>query len=236
MGEGVGRPADIGANEDLAVEVGLRELLQGSLQDLEVIGSGVRAGVAGSKQGGEGLVRLVEIAEQGVKAEAALVVAGGVLHLGVGGDQGGVDVEGDLIGTGAGVPDPRPGLGAGGSDLGQKLGVDRLDDPVGGALGGDLAEEDLLAEQDAEVGDAVAAVGDRDGEVAQDDSRIVSGAALAGGRHRARERLGEAGAVGELGDQKRPRVGDQSLTVRRDFYRSPPGSCFTIWVSSWVWE
>jgi hypothetical protein len=41
----------------------------------------------------------------------------------------------------------------------------------------------LTGAQHAEVTDAVPAVGDRDGEVAKDDSGIVRGAALSGRRH-----------------------------------------------------
>ncbi len=102
----MGAPADVCAHQDLAVEVCLGELLEGQLQDLEVIGGGVGAGVAGTKQAGQCLAGLIEVAEQRVEAEAALVVAGGVLLLGVGAKQRGVDVEDQL--AWAGRPPPRP--------------------------------------------------------------------------------------------------------------------------------
>jgi len=52
--EGVGAPADVGASEDLAVKVGLGQLLKRQLQHLEVIGRGV----AGAQHGGQRLACL----------------------------------------------------------------------------------------------------------------------------------------------------------------------------------
>lgn len=109
-----------------------------------MIGGGVRAGVAGPQDGGECLVGLVEVAEQRVESEAALVVASRLLLLGVGGDQGGVDVEDDLLGAGAGLPGPRPRGSAGLTDPIEDLGVDRLRDPMCSGLRGYLPEQRLL--------------------------------------------------------------------------------------------
>ena len=64
----------------------------------------------------------------------------------------------------------------------------------------------------------IAAVGDRDGEVAQDDAGVVGGAALSGRRHRLGERRGEPEPVGQLDQEKGPGVGDEPLAVRPDFY------------------
>ncbi len=46
--EGVGAPADVGADEDLAIQISGGQLLQGQLQDPEVVLGGVGAGVAGA--------------------------------------------------------------------------------------------------------------------------------------------------------------------------------------------
>ena len=178
------RPADVGAGEDLAIEVGLRKLLEGELQHLEVVGGGVGGGVAGPQDGGQRLAALGQVAEQRVKAEAALVVAGGAFLLGVGGEERGVDVEDQLLGPGAGIPCLGHRLGPGGADRFEQAGVDRLHHPVGRRLRGHCPEQSLLAAQHAEVRDAIAAVGDGDGKVAQDDAGVVGGAALAGARHR----------------------------------------------------
>ena len=68
----MGAPADVGTHEDLSVEVSLGQLLEGQLQDLEVIGGGVGAGVAGAQDPGQGLAGLGQVTEQWVKAEAAV--------------------------------------------------------------------------------------------------------------------------------------------------------------------
>ena len=49
---------------------------------------------------------------------------------------------------------------------------------------------------------------------------VVGGAALSGRPHRRTECLGQPDPIGELGEQERSRVGDQTFTVRPDFYRS----------------
>jgi hypothetical protein len=95
----VGPPADVGAGEDLATQVGLGQLLERQLEDLEVIGRGVGGGVAGPQDRGQRLACLGQVAEQRVKAEAALVVAGGAFLLGVGDQERGVDVEDQLLGS-----------------------------------------------------------------------------------------------------------------------------------------
>ena len=96
--------------------------------------------------------------------------------------------------------------------------LDRLENPVGCALRGDRPEQSLLAAQHAEVREAIAAVGDRHGEVAHDDTWIVSGAALAGRRHRLRECRRQLEPVGQLHQQEGAGVGDEPLAVRPDFY------------------
>ena len=103
------------------MEVCLGQLLQGELGDLEVIGGGVGTGVAGAKDAGRRLAGLGQVTGQGEEAEAALVGAGGALLLGVGTHERGVNIENQLLRSGARLPGPR-----------QR--VDRLDHPVGGVL------------------------------------------------------------------------------------------------------
>ena len=130
----MGPPADVCAGEDLALEVGLGQLLQGELQDLEVIGRGVGAGVAGPQDRGKRLTGLGQVAEQWMKAEAALVGAGGGLLFGVGGEEAGVDVEDQLLGPGAGIPGTLQRHRPGDADRFEQARVDRLQHPVGRRL------------------------------------------------------------------------------------------------------
>ena len=75
----------------------------------------------------------------------------------------------------------------------------------------------LLA-QGAEVREAVAAIGEAQRKVAQNPPAVVAARALAG----IGEGLGEGAcqpeAIGQLGDQRGPRAGHQSVSVRGDFY------------------
>ena len=82
----------------------------------------------------------------------------------------------------------------------------------------------------------IATVGDRDGEVADHDTGVVGGAALASWRHRFGERCGEAEPIGELHQQEGPGVGDEPLAVRPDFYGLARRCVFTFRVSSWLGE
>ncbi len=79
-------------------------------------------------------------------------------------------------------------------------------------------EQRLLAAQDTEVTDVIAAVGDRDREVAQDNAGVVDTAALSGRRHRRRQTCGEPEPVGQFDQEIGTRVGDEPLAVRPDFY------------------
>ena len=132
--------------------------------------------------------------------------------------QGGVDVEGDRLGAGASLPGPLQGLGAGAADRFQQVGVDRLEHPVGGGLRRHLPEQRRLSAQDAEVTDVIPAVGDRDGEVAQNDAGIVGALALPGRCHRCRERCRQAEPVSQLHQQVGASVRDEALAVRPDIY------------------
>ena len=68
----MGSPADVGPGEDLAIEVSLGKLLERQLQRLEVIGGRMRGGVPGPQDRGQRLACLGQVAEQRVKAEAAV--------------------------------------------------------------------------------------------------------------------------------------------------------------------
>lgn len=91
----------------------------------------------------------------------------------MGGDQGGVEVEDELIGPGPGGPGRRAGRCPGGADPIEQLLVDRVDHPVGGRIGGDAAEQLGLAAQHAQIRQTIAAVGDRHDQVADNNARIV---------------------------------------------------------------
>jgi len=223
LGQGAGElvrgPRGVGARQHGAVEVGLGDLREREREDLEVIGRGVGPGAALSQDAGQGLAGAVEVAEQRVEAEAALPGRGGALLLGVGGDEVGVEVKDDLRGCPAERPRAlarcRPRLA---HPLEPSLfGRGRHRAP-GRGRGGHRAEQLGLLAQGAEVGQAVAAVGEAQREIAQDAPAVVAPGALAGAGEGLREGARQPEAIGELGDQRGPRAGHQTVSVRRDFY------------------
>ena len=95
---------------------------------------------------------------------------------------------------------------------------DPLDCPVSGGVRGDRAEQRRLLAQRAKVCERLASAGEHHREVAKDASRVMARAALAHRRQLSGERPREAGLVSYLGEQGGAGVGDQALSVRRDFY------------------
>src|SRR4051812_23373204 len=92
--ERFGAAGAVRADEDGgAVAVGVGDLGQRLVEDGDVVGGGVGAGVTGSEDCGEGFAGVVQEAQQRVVAEAALVGRRCLLFLGVAGDQGGVEVQ-----------------------------------------------------------------------------------------------------------------------------------------------
>jgi hypothetical protein len=83
-------------------------------------------GVARSEQPRQGLLRPVEVGDQGVEAEAAPVGRGDPVLLGVRLHQRGVEVHHDPAGTSPGRPGPAAGSGPGGSNSLPGLVVDRI--------------------------------------------------------------------------------------------------------------
>ncbi len=96
--------AAVGASQDLPALGAGRQLEEGGGQHLFVIDHRVGAGVARAQDRGQSLTTLVQVAGQGMEAEAALEGRCRLLLLGVGGDQGGVEVEHDLLGRRASSP------------------------------------------------------------------------------------------------------------------------------------
>jgi hypothetical protein len=160
-----------------------------------------------------------------MEAEAVLVGAGGALLLRVGGDQGGVEVEGDVLGADPVLPGVAPRLGPGSAHRGEvEIGAERVDHPPGGGDRGHLAEEVRLVVQDGQVGEAVSAIGDADGEVPQHLAGVVRPPTPLQAGELPRERRGQPHPIGQLDQQVAARVRDHPLAIRRHHRPWPLGS------------
>ncbi len=144
------------ADEDFgAVAVGVGDLGQGRIQDGDVVGGGIGAGVARPQHSGQGFAGVVQKAQQRVVAEAAFIGGRRLFLLGVAGDEGGVDVQDEarqVVSAGAGRGYAVPGLGGlqpgdfpGSSSRRAQAGecgrVDARQQAPGGRSGGDVAED-----------------------------------------------------------------------------------------------
>jgi hypothetical protein len=138
----------------------------------------------------------------------------------VGAQEGGVEVDRHPLGGETEPPDVLARPLARRAQAVEELWVsgDPLNRPVGGGVRGHRAEQRRLLADRAEVCERLAAVGEHHREVAEDAAGIVAAAALAHRRQLPRERPREATLIGDLAEQGGPRVRDQALSVRRDFY------------------
>ena len=181
---------------------------------------GVGARVARAQHAGQRLARLVQVGQQRVKPKSALERPRRAVLLRMRADQRGVDVDDDPLGRSAGGPRvlARP-RASGAQRLKQRrVAGDRIDDAKRRGVRGDLPEQRLLVAHRAQVGQAVAAVGQHDRQIAHHAAGIVPAAALAHRGQAVRERPRQPQPVGRLGQQSRARVRHQALSVRRDFY------------------
>ena len=86
----------------------------------------------------------------------------------------------------------------------------------GGGIGGDISEERLLVAQRAQVGEAVAAVGEHERQVAHHPAGIVTRTPLAQALERIRKASRQPDAISDSGDKRSTRTRRQTIGVRND--------------------
>ncbi len=91
-----------------------------------------------------------------------------------------------------------------------------VDHPPGGRVRGDLAKQIDLIAQRPQIRQAVAAIGEHDGQVAHHAAGIVGRGAPAGARHRLAEPGAQAEPVDQLNKQCAAGVGHHPGRVRHD--------------------
>jgi hypothetical protein len=205
------RPGTVSADQDRgAIAVFIRDLRDGQVGDRDVIGGGVRPGVAVAQQTGEGLVGVVQEAEQRVIAKR-LVRA---FLLRMADHQAGVEVQDQPVdgtpgrprrgerGTGglrALRPRNRSGPRPSRTQIRQHRSIHRLQDPPRGRRRGDRPEQGILVTQHRQVADRLTAISDGHRQVCPHSTRVMTGAGtLTGSGKGLAARLGQPRSSGEI--------------------------------------
>ncbi len=208
------------AHEDLnALDVLGRDLRERQVEHRLVVLSGVRAGVPGSEHRTERLAGLISVPVQRVESVAALVGPGRALLLRVRGDQRRVDVDRQPLGRAMHLPEPLTRAGMRGTKLAkQLLGRNPVDDPKRGRVRRDRAEQRLLLADRAEIGHALAAIGQHHRQVPDHPTRIMTTLPLLEHCQPHRQPRRQPQLVGHARAQRTTRMRHQARSVRRDIY------------------
>ena len=218
----VRRAGRVRANQDLhALDVLDGDLRKRQVDHRLVIGGGIRPGVPGAKDHRERLPGLVRVRAQRVKPVPVLVIPRRLLLLRVRGDQGGIDVDREGLRPAGKLPEPRSGARVRIADRVQQARHrrDPVDHPECGRVKRHRPKQRLLLTNPAEIRDALAAVREHHGEIADHPARIMTTPPLLDPRQPHRQRAGEPDLVRDPPEQRDPDVRHQPRPVRRDFYR-----------------
>jgi hypothetical protein len=179
LDQGVGGAAGVGADQQRLGAGGGGQLGERQVDHVDVILGGVGAGVARPQQTGErlaGAIATVQVRQQRIEPEAALGGPGRTLLWRVCIQQRAVHINGQQpLGVRTSPPRRRSGVGAGGAQAGEPVGVtgDPFHHPPRRRGGGDRAEQLGLLTQDGKITQAVAAVGQQHRQVPQHRARVV---------------------------------------------------------------
>ena len=202
--ETVAEAPGIGPGHDLDLVRVDRQLLQGGVEDLDVVGGGVRPGVAGAELAGQGLPGGVEIDQQGMEPEPPLVGRCRLFLLRVGVDQRPVEVEHVEPRIHARRPGRRPSLRPSPPDGGQHRLVDGAQRAPRRRRRGHVAEQRRLVPQRAQVRDGLPVVGQHHGQIDQDLAPVMAPTALFRPRHHRRQPIRQPGRLGQIAQQPGP--------------------------------
>lgn len=223
-GDLVAGPGPVDGDQQVAPEGG-GDLGDRGVQDLDVVGAGVGAGVAFSEHRHQQFAGVVAGGQQRMKPVGALECPFRSGLVGVGGHDRGVEPDHDrgaqVAVTRSGGRDlPVPGddlvphVGADGSagpvDAAQLDGADLTQAAPGGGGGGYVPEQVVLVAQGLQVVDRGGAVGDGHGQVCEQSAPVDVGMPVAYGQRFAQCR-GQADLVAEQAHQRRPDMGDHAF-------------------------
>ena len=178
-----------------------------------MISRSVRPCVASPELGGERFAGRVQIGQERMEPEPALVGRGCPLLLGMRGDERAVEVDHIEPRVRARLPRLRASRRARLGDPDQRVLIDGFERAPRGRQRRDFAEQTRLVTQHRQIGDRFAAAGEHHRQIDQHLATIVTPTALLGRRHRRRQGLGQPKSVGKIAQHTRPRVGHHLLAV-----------------------
>jgi hypothetical protein len=187
-----------------------------------VIVGGVGAGVArpqDASQGLAGAITTVQVGQQRVEPEAALVGPSRTLLWRVRLQQRAVHIDDqEPLDRGTRPPGRCSSVGAGRAQAGEPVGVtgDPLHHPPRRRCGGDRAEQLRLLTQDGKITQAVAPVGHHHRKIPQHRARVVPVPRGLATTYPPRKRPGQPQPVGQLTQQRRPGMPGDPITVAGD--------------------
>jgi hypothetical protein len=183
-------------------------------EQVEVVGGGVRAGVARPQLDRQHLAGVVAGHEHGVEAVRVFVGGCRAVLVRVGEHDGGVDVQHhrSLADLAAGrrrrrrataqLPQPGPHHRPGGGDAPQPHPIELVEHSPDRGVRGDRPEHLLLVAQHVDVADRLTAVGDQHREIDQQPAAVMGRPPAPAGQCR-RQRRGQPGPVGQQPQQRR---------------------------------
>ena len=227
--------AGVGADQDPAPQV-TRQLGQREPGGLDMVSRRVRPGASRPQHDRQRLPvpagAVVGEGGHGMEAERLLPGRRGLLFLGVGDHDGGVQVDGDQPAVRARRrvpgqrPRPLPGRGPGGPDRLQRprqVPGQLADQPGHHRVGRDRPGQLRLLPQHRDIGQAVPAQRDRGGQVRDDLARVMDRPRRPPPGQALRQAPAQAGDPHRLPQQDRPGLGHQAPAVSR--HRDPGTAC-----------
>jgi hypothetical protein len=210
------RAGRVRAGEDLAVQRGLRQLLQRELEHLHVVGGVVGARVAGPQDPGQDLTAAGN--QQRVEPEPAFVMPGRVFFVGVHVDRCRVELHDHTTRCAASLPRALASARTGLANAVELTLTNAEQHPARGRDGRHITEQRRLPCQPGQVGNAVPAVGGHHRQITQNPSRIMTAATLTRPRQHHAEPVGQTEPVRHQRQQRGPGTRRQTDAVRPHIY------------------
>ena len=187
-------------------------------------------GVAGAQLAGQRLAGLIAVGEHRVNAVAVLEVTGRALLLRMRADQRRVQIDRQPLKDTGQLPDTltRAGVSVTQRVTQARRTGDPVDHPKRRRGRRDRTEQRRLIADHAQVGQAIAAIGEHHRQIANHAATVMAAGPQPRLAQRRRQRPRQTGLVGHSGQQRAARMRHQPRSVRRDFYGYLAPPCVTF--------